>query len=98
MCAIHPDTREYLNNETDLDELVVNALLVQETRPRILVRKEGIMVILRAMNLSNKETHGKKLTGGFRPLILFNCIFNIFNSHNITPTGCYNPFAINPYS
>jgi hypothetical protein len=25
MCAIHPDTREYLNNETDLDELVVNA-------------------------------------------------------------------------
>lgn len=56
MCAIHPETREYLNNEVGLDELVVNALLAQETRPRILVRKEGIMVILRAMNIFNKET------------------------------------------
>lgn len=56
MCAIHPDTREYLNNESGLDELVINALLAEETRPRILVRKEGVMVILRAMNMHNKET------------------------------------------
>lgn len=51
MCALNPDTREFLHNETDLDELVINALLAEETRPRILVRQEGVMVILRAMNL-----------------------------------------------
>jgi zinc transporter len=56
MCAIDPDTREFLNNETGLDELVVNALLAEETRPRTLIRKEGIMVIVRAMNLYKKET------------------------------------------
>jgi zinc transporter len=56
MCAIHPDTREFLNNEAGLDELVVNALLAEETRPRILVRKKGIMVIVRAMNLYKKDT------------------------------------------
>ncbi len=56
MCAIHPGTREFLNNETGLDEIVVNALLAEETRPRILIRKEGIMVIVRAMNLHKNET------------------------------------------
>ncbi len=56
MCAIHADTREYLNHETELDEIIVNALLAEETRPRILVRKEGLMVIVRAMNLHKNES------------------------------------------
>ena len=55
MCAVHQDTREFLNNETSLDELVINALLAAETRPRILIRKEGCMVTLRAMNLNENK-------------------------------------------
>jgi zinc transporter len=56
MCAIHPGTREFLINEKGLDELVVNALLAEETRPRILMRKQGVMVIVRAMNMHNKTS------------------------------------------
>ncbi len=55
MCALHSDTREFLNNETQLDELVIDALLAAETRPRILIRKSGVMLIVRAMNLHKKD-------------------------------------------
>ncbi|NOR69541.1 MAG: zinc transporter ZntB [Methylomarinum sp.] len=55
MCALHPDTREFLENETNMDELVIDALLAAETRPRILVRKEGVMLIVRAMNLHKND-------------------------------------------
>ena len=55
MCAIHPDTREFLDHEMGLDHLVIDALLAAETRPRILIRKEGYMVIVRAMNLHKNE-------------------------------------------
>lgn len=51
MCAITPATREFLENDTELDEIIVRNLLAEETRPRSLVRKDGILVILRAMNL-----------------------------------------------
>lgn len=52
MCAITQDTRAFLENETKLDEIVVRALLAEETRPRTLIRKDGILLILRAMNLN----------------------------------------------
>ncbi len=55
MCAIDQDTRLFLNNATDLDEIVINALLASETRPRILIRKQGCMVNLRAMNLNENQ-------------------------------------------
>ena len=55
MCAIHPDTRGFLDHEMGLDHLVIDALLAAETRPRILIRKEGYMVIVRAMNLHKNE-------------------------------------------
>ena len=55
MCALHDDTSIWLQEQTDLDELVINAMLAAETRPRILVRKEGVMIILRAMNLHEGE-------------------------------------------
>jgi len=50
MCASHPDTRRYLEENTKLDDLVIDALLAEDTRPRILDRPEGTMFILRAMN------------------------------------------------
>lgn len=52
MCAITKDTQLYLENHTDLDEIVVRALLSEETRPRVLVRKDGVLIIMRAMNLN----------------------------------------------
>ena len=55
MCALHADSKDWLTEQTDLDELVINAMLAEETRPRILVRKEGVMIILRAMNLHEDE-------------------------------------------
>lgn len=50
MCASHPDTRQYLEEHAKLDALVVDALLAIDTRPRVLDRKEGTMLVLRAMN------------------------------------------------
>ncbi len=55
MCALDQDTEIFLRNATELDPIVVNALLAAETRPRILIRKEGVLIIIRAMNLHEKE-------------------------------------------
>ncbi len=55
MCAVDQDTRDFLADETNLDEIVINALLASETRPRILIRSEGAMITLRAMNLNESE-------------------------------------------
>jgi len=52
MCATHPDSEQYLRQCTKLDELVVNAMLADDTRPRTLERDGGLMLILRAMNLT----------------------------------------------
>lgn len=54
MCASHPDTRQYLEEHVKLDDLVIDALLAIDTRPRVLNRDEGTMIILRAMNFMPK--------------------------------------------
>ena len=53
MCATHPDTLSYLQQCAQLDELVVSALLAEETRPRTLIRDNGTLLILRAMNFNS---------------------------------------------
>lgn len=50
MCASHEDTRAYLQQHTRLDELVIDALLAEDTRPRTLGRQDGTLLVLRAMN------------------------------------------------
>ena len=51
MCALSTGTRDFLENSTDLDPIVIDAMLAKETRPRALIKDDGILVILRAMNL-----------------------------------------------
>lgn len=51
VCAVHPNTPAWLQAQHGLDPLIVEAMTAEETRPRILVRPYGVMIILRAMNL-----------------------------------------------
>lgn len=51
--ATHPDTRGWLQREVNyLDELILDALLAGETRPRYAENGEGVLLILRGMNLN----------------------------------------------
>ena len=55
--ADHPDTAAWLRREVGyLDDFVVNALLADETRPRILPVGEGILLILRGVNLNENAS------------------------------------------
>ena len=49
----HPDTREWLRSQISyLDRNVIEALLAEETRPRATVIGNGMLVILRGVNLN----------------------------------------------
>lgn len=51
--AITPHTREWLQREVDyLDQIILDALLAEETRPRIMEFEQGALIILRGMNLN----------------------------------------------
>ncbi len=53
MDATHKETRSWLRKEVNyLDDLILNALLADETRPRILEFDEGVLLILRGMNFN----------------------------------------------
>ena len=53
--ANHPGTREWLGSEiSHLDAYVLDALLADETRPRMTRVKEGAILILRGANLNEK--------------------------------------------
>jgi zinc transporter len=55
--ADHPDTPAWLRREVGyLDDFVVNALLADETRPRILSVGEGVLLILRGVNLNENAS------------------------------------------
>lgn len=52
----HPDTRTWLQSEVSyLDPLIIDALLADETRPRIVEYDNGMLMILRGMNLNENE-------------------------------------------
>ena len=51
--ATHPETRPWLENNIDyLDHLIIDALLSPETRPRMTQYKDGLLIILRGVNLN----------------------------------------------
>lgn len=56
MDANHPDTRPWLEKETSyLDNFIIEALLAEETRPRMTQIKDGILLILRGVNLNENS-------------------------------------------
>ena len=48
----HPRAQQWVNNESGVDEVVAEALLADETRPRSSVMKEGLLVMLRGVNMN----------------------------------------------
>ena len=49
----HPNCRTWISQELDyLDPLIVDALLAEETRPRMLEFDQGVLLILRGVNLN----------------------------------------------
>ena len=51
--AGNPESRKWLEKEiTYLDQIILNALLAEETRPRIMEFEKGILMILRGVNLN----------------------------------------------
>lgn len=55
MCALQSATRRWLEDDLELDQNVVDAMLATGTRPRILVREGGVMLNLRGINLNDPE-------------------------------------------
>jgi zinc transporter len=54
--ADHPDTRAWLEKEIAyLDHFIVEALLAEETRPRMTQIEDGILLILRGVNLNENS-------------------------------------------
>ena len=53
--ANHPETKNWLMEKSNLDSLIVEALLAEETRPRIFEVHNGAIIILRGVN-SNQES------------------------------------------
>jgi len=52
LCALCAETQAFLLQQLGLDDIVVDALMAEETRPRALLKDDGVMVILRGMNLN----------------------------------------------
>lgn len=51
-----PDARIWLENEISyLDQIIIDALLAEETRPRILEFEKGVLLILRGVNLNENS-------------------------------------------
>jgi zinc transporter len=50
--ARHEDTKEWLKTTTDLPKVVVSALLAEETRPRSYAIGDGLLLVLRGVNLN----------------------------------------------
>ncbi len=46
------DTRQWLRDSAGLEELVVDALLTEETRPRATLIGDGVLVALRGINMN----------------------------------------------
>ncbi len=48
----HPNTKQWLEEKSELDPLVVEALLSEETRPRAVIINDGVLISLRGVNLT----------------------------------------------
>jgi len=49
---MNPASQEWIRNDSGLDPLVAEALLAEETRPRAFPFRDGVVVILRGVNLN----------------------------------------------
>lgn len=47
-----PDSERWLNEESGLDEVVISALLSEDPRPRSVVMEDGLLVMLRGVNMN----------------------------------------------
>ena len=47
-----PEDRAWLENESGVDELVVDSLLAEDTRPRVAEHENGLILVLRGVNLN----------------------------------------------
>lgn len=47
-----PDSEQWLNNESGLDDVVIAALLSEDPRPRSVVMQDGLLVMLRGVNMN----------------------------------------------
>ncbi|ATF04041.1 putative zinc transport protein ZntB (plasmid) [Phaeobacter gallaeciensis] len=55
MCIAHKETSSYLMDTAMLDDLIVDAMVEEDTRSRIRVREDGIMVLLKAMHVQCED-------------------------------------------
>lgn len=54
--ATHPGARAWLHENVGyLDQLILDALLAEETRPRVTEHERGLLIILRGVNLNEDE-------------------------------------------
>jgi zinc transporter len=54
--AAHVECRDWLHqNVSYLDQLILDALLAEETRPRVIENEQGLLIILRGVNLNENE-------------------------------------------
>ena len=55
MCIRHAETGTYLKNDAELNDLVVEAMIEGDTRSRLRVQGDGLMLLLKAMHLKGEE-------------------------------------------
>lgn len=56
--ASHPETQRWLETEVSyLDTFIIQALLAEETRPRLMEIGDGALLILRGMNFNAEASH-----------------------------------------
>lgn len=55
MCIRHQETGTYLMDVAMLDDLVVEAMLEEDTRSRVRLRPDGVMVLLKAMHVKGED-------------------------------------------
>ncbi len=51
LCSSSTQTRDWLEEQHEMDSIAIDAMVASETSPRILIRSDGIVIILRGMNL-----------------------------------------------
>ena len=51
MCIHHRETESFLSSVTGLDKLIAAAMVSEDTRSRLRVHGQGVMVLLKAMHL-----------------------------------------------
>ncbi len=48
----YPDTLDWVRNESGIDAIIAEALVAHETRPRAVIRPDGVLTILRGVNMN----------------------------------------------